>query len=293
MKRTEKMRVAMIGVITLLLFQYCVQPKPIPIELEQAPSRIAIASQIIPGEAMIISVSKSFSALINADTNQQNIFNNFLVDKGRVLLKVNGTTYKMDKLAPGFYGGILAPTATGSVFELEVYDSTTGMSVNSSATYMPVIPIDSAWFDFQPSAFNDTIVFLNLRFKDVVGENYYMINAYRNFTFAGAVTNLEKSLFNKDNSSVTEPINDGGFENRLTTQRVRLDGFRRGDTCTYSLTNIQKDYYTYLVERKRSSRNVTGTILGEPVTYTTNIKNGYGFFTAHVPTIRVKIIPKK
>lgn len=291
MKR-RNFAIAILGISAFLLLQSCVQPKPIPIELEQAPSRIAVASQIIPGEAMIISLSKSFSALINTDTNQQNIYNNFLVDRGRVLLKVNGTTYKLNRIAPGFYGGILAPNAPGSTFELEVYDTTTGMSVNSSAQYMQVIPIDSSWFEKQVSAFDDTVVFLNLRFKDPVGENYYMINAYRNFSFAGAVTNLTNSLFNSNSSGVHEPISDAGFENKLNTSRIRLDGFRSGDTCTFTLTNIQKDYYTYLVERKRASRNVIGTVLGEPVTYTTNIKGGYGFFTAHVPSIKIKIIPK-
>lgn len=295
MKTKIQNKLILIFASFFLLLSACTT-KPLPINLDQAPTKLAIASQIIPGEVMIISVTKSFSALVNTtdSANQQNAFSNFLVDHARVILKANGTTYKLQKFAPGFYGNILAPTAAGSTFDIEVYDTTTGLSVSSSTRYMPAISIDSIWIEEKRIKVlnnTDTQFFANLKFTDPAGSNFYMINAYKNFSFAGGGL-ISGSLFGGNSNSITAPLSDAGFENENHVHRFQLNGFKAGDTATLTLTNIENDYYTYLVERQRAQRNGLSIILGEPVTYTTNIKNGFGFFTAHVPSIRIKIIPK-
>ena len=277
-------KISIISFIALAL--WACTPKPLKIDLVQAPVKLAISTQIVPGQAIIVTVSKSFSALQQTDSNS--LLSQFLVEHARVILTANGTDFKLTKIAPGIYGNLIGPNAPGTVFNLAVYDSTTGLSITSQTKYYETVSIDSLWFD-RIILVDDTNYFANIRFVDPAGQNHYMINTYKN---SDAFTRIDGSdiLFDGNNGVRTTPVSDAIFTQALHTERVPLFNYKKGDTLTVTLSNISPDYYKYLVERNRARRNGLGTALGEPVTLTTNIVGGYSFFTAIIPNIRRKVI---
>lgn len=275
-----------IGGLWLLGTLASCQPEPLPITLPQKESQLVIFSQIFPGEAMLIGVTRSFGALTRTDTgNASGVFNSMVVERARVVLNYNGQSDTLQKLAPGFYGGIAAPSSPGTQFYLEVYDSATGQSVSSVTTYTPQASFDSLTFETKVRPF-DTLTTMTMVFDDLPGSQYYMINAFKGNSIVLQNPNVN-SLFQGAGNEVTEPLADATFSQTRQRISVNLPGIRKGDTCVVSLTTITKEYYTYLVQRQRSSRNGLGTVLGEPVNYTTNIQRGLGFFTAHIPFFRI------
>jgi hypothetical protein len=58
------------------------------------------------------------------------------------------------------------------------------------------------------------------------------------------------------------------------------------DTIGVSVSNISQGYYEFLDLYGRAGSPLT-QITGEPIDYPTNVTNGYGYFTTHVPDLHV------
>jgi hypothetical protein len=55
-----------------------------------------------------------------------------------------------------------------------------------------------------------------------------------------------------------------------------------------TLSNVSKGYFDYLSARQRGGSGFAGA-LGEPITYPSNIVNGYGYFSSHYPSISYSV----
>lgn len=275
---------------TIALF--ACRPEPLPINLKQAPPKLVISSQVIPGGLILVSVTKSFSALENTDTNMNELIDKITVSRARVEIIQNGNREKLDLIVPGFYGLISGNLTANQKIDLEVYDSSSGLSVSSSAVILPQVEIDSIQYSKRIGVL-DTLVRAKVFFKDLPGENYYMVNFIKGGEIVNnAIKNPQSVLINNNESQATFAITDQLFENTVHGEVCELpSSFKKGDTVNVALSHISREYYTYLVQKQRSARNGWGNIFGEPVNYLTNIKNGYGFFTAHWPSALTEILP--
>ena len=54
------------------------------------------------------------------------------------------------------------------------------------------------------------------------------------------------------------------------------------DSITIVIASISKSYYDFLDAYKKGN-SFFSQILGEPINYPSNIENGVGVFTAHIP----------
>lgn len=268
------------------------RPEPIPIQLPATEGEIVVASQVIPNTTMIVALSRSFSALTPTDTGAGNdLLSQILVTRGLVTVSYDGRTDTLQPIAPGFYGTFTTPLKASITYSLNVYDSLTGKSVSAETRVEPRVFIDSAWVTMSVSG-RDTSRKLYVRFDDPEGEQFYMMNVYRNSDFiAQSISNPLNIFRTTQNNVMTYPISDKLFSGTSYTNETNISGwFGKGDTLTVTLSSISRDYYTYLVQKQRAARNGMGAFFGEPVNYTTNVRNGLGFFTAHWPDFAQRIL---
>ena len=273
------------------IFTAC-QPEPLPIKLPQEEEKIVVASQIVPNNTMILALSRTFSALTQTDTGVGNdLLDKILIDRGFVTVGYNGQIDTLVKVAPGFYGSFTTPLLNNVVYELYVYDSTTGKSVTAETRLQPSVHLDAMFIETQ-STLKDTNRTLYLSFNDPAGENYYMINVYKNRDFVlNTISNPAEIFSTNPDAQATYPLSDKLFAKGPHTEAIDIsDWFGKGDTLTATLSSISADYYAYLVQKQRAARNGLGAFFGEPVNYTSNVRNGYGFFTAHWPSSRQIIL---
>ena len=292
MKNKLFLHIALGFALLLLSTAQSCRPEPIPIKLKSAPQKLVVASQVIPGNIMIIALSKSFDALTYTDTGASNDFlSQILVSRARVTIAYNGTVDTLFKLTDGFYGSISSSFTPGVNYTLKVYDSTTGLSAEAATTMLPQVSIDSAWVSAEINS-GDTFRYLYVKLNDPAGSNQYMINLYRNTDFVRNSISNPSSVFGAFGNTGTRTValTDAVFNQNPHTEKINIDDFSKGDTLTMTLSNISSDYYEYLVQQARAERNGLGAIFGEPVNFTTNVRGGYGFFTAHWPTSRILFI---
>lgn len=285
-------KIAITLITTSLLILHSCRPEPIPIQINPAPQKLVVASQVVPGNLMIIALSKSFGALTYTDTNPgSDLLSQLLVTKARVTISYNGITDTLYKLTDGFYASINSPFTANTEYTLRVFDSASGLSAQATTRMLPSASPDSVWTSTELRS-GDTFRYINVRFSDPTGNNYYMVNLYRNTDFVrNTITNPTSVFGNFGNDGTrTLALSDALFDKQMHTEKINIDDYQKGDTLTVTLSNISADYYEYLIQKARSERNGLGAIFGEPVNFTSNVRGGYGFFTAHWPTARVVII---
>lgn len=268
------------------------KPEPIPLKLPKSPSEIVVSSQIIPNSSMIISLSRTFDALIPTDTGAgKDLLDHILVNHARVTVAYNGKVDTLSRIAPGFYGTFNTPLADQVLYKLQVYDSTTGKSVWAETRMHSKPKLDSAYLVNKLSG-KDTQRTLHLHLTDKPGVTFYMINLYRNTDFFVNTIKNPSGIFNSKNSNqINIPLTDKLFSGINHREEIDLSGWiQKGDTLTVTMSAISQEYYTYLVQKQRAARNGLGAFFGEPVNYTTNVIKGRGFFSAHWPDFKTWVI---
>ncbi len=254
------------------------RPKPIDINVDSAPSKLVVFSHAIPNNVMIISLTKSFSALDGLTEAQ---FADLLVSDAFVQVKVDGIVYDFYELTPGFYASFTSVISDAKEFELIAsHDGETITSNTSTSTKVN-------FKTFQPiveKTISDTNVFLQLAFDDIPNQqNYYMINVYRK-NASGGVDGV--NYFNNGNNTLAETILLSDLEfNGTYDKTIKFDNLYHLDSIAVTLSNISKEYYNYLTIRTQSG-SLFNQLNLEPLNYPTNIENGYGFFNAHIPDVK-------
>lgn len=276
--------------LTMLVMVTSCRPKPIDIELEQAPVKLVISSQIVPNALTIITVSKSFGALEssdNADSNSNTFVDQLMVKDAKISISYNNIKDDLIKIpdAPGIYASFTTPHIVNTEYTLEVYDPETGMSVSAKATMLKTIPFDSLRAERGVGEDSNNVI-VHLAFTDPTDEiNWYLLNFYT----TGQDTSQQGSLFEKQTASeVSVLLSDLDFENSIVSGQKTMYNWS-SDTVFASISNISQGYYDYLLARKKSG-GIVSSMLSEPISYPSNINGGYGFFTTHFPDIQMVIV---
>ena len=279
--------------IAIITFTAC-QPKPIDIEVEQAPPKLVIYSQVIPNSVMLIYVSKSFGALDysendKADTSRNALLDRIMVKNANVSISYNGITDELKAIPeiPGLYASITIPQFINTEYKLSVIDPETALSIKSKSTMLKQIPFDevSAKVGEGEDSIN-TIV--SVKFTDPADEiNWYMINIYGNNKENDDPNNI---FMKSTGNNVIALLDDQGFNGeQFIGEQIMYQWV--SDTVFASISNISQQYYDYLVLHKKGGSAIN-QIFAEPINYPTNIEGGYGFFNTHYPDPRIIIVEK-
>lgn len=272
-------------VFSVMIISSCT--KPLDINIPQTPSKLAIFTQIIPNQIMMVGVTRSFSALTDITGATGDTMNGgILVRRAFVTLKHNNDVDTLKYLTDGIYGTTKANLIDGDVYELYVYDSTTQQAVSSKAQVKPLVQ-DSMRIVVTRTA-EDTTADISFRITDDPStEDYYYINIARGGkqNFLNDTTGYFKGL---DVSTQLMLVSDKEAVNHIIEREynstLMIDTFSVGQSDSLSITiaSISREYYLFLDAYKRN-KSLFNQIFGEPINYPSNVVNGLGVFTAHLP----------
>ncbi len=272
----------------------------LPIEVEPAPSRLVVSSVMGPEQSLLITVSRSFSALsaTDVDSLSSDFINRLLIDNAGVFLRYGETTDTLAHLfdIPGLYGGFFSELEPYQLLDLTVHDSLTGEIVTATTELLPPVALEAVSLSEEIDAQGDTTTVLVYRFADPPGENFYALHAY-NLPASSVLDSLfiddeENPVFANDEDLVFYEtlITDQAFTDAVIADTVRLPFVSVNDTIAVSLAHISEGYFRFLDARRRTG-GLVSSLANEPVNHPTNVIGGLGFFTAHQP--RAVVVEKR
>lgn len=278
----------------LFLFLPSCNPAPIEVNLPQQDPKLVISSQIIPGDFMLVTVTRSFSALKGEeqkDDSSTAFLRSVLVDHAQVVITHDGQSDTLFRVSPGVYLSTVILIDPLTHIGLSVYDSVKGDRVTAESYMKPRVPLIESYIDYKLEG-TDTIYYLNYSFIDPPENNWYVASVLR-FNSAETFVQNNANVFGTNNNYVFEKVfydKSLPAQNAEVEQEERLREVRKGDSVAVVFSNISMEYFGFL-EARRRSQGLINIITGEPVNYPSNIKGGYGFFNTHNPDIRTLVVP--
>lgn len=283
-------------VVSLLLFS-C-KPEAIELDVPQAPEKIAVASQQVEGGFMVLTLSRTFSALSNkkpnlADSNM--VLPEELLVKGALVKLMHGDEQiVLTEVSPGVYAAEELMQSVYSSYTLQVVDAEKGQTLSAQTVMLPQVQFDAV--DVQQNPQKTTEYSIHYAFTDLPGTiNWYVVNYYTK-------DNRKDSL--PDNPANVDYIAKRMLEQRLDYDLICEADLQGGqynitkrftnnqlDTFAVALSNISEGYYEFLKAQKKYN-TLVNQIRGEVVNLPTNISNGYGYFNLHTPHVKVVDLSK-
>ena len=279
--------------IALVLFTVSCRPKPLEITLDAAPQKLVIASQVVPDNVLGVLVTRSFPALEHnifvSGTNNvsQGFIDQVIVENAIVTVTYAGTTdtlYAVDTI-PGLYVSVSTLQIPYEKYELNVYDPVLNESVSAVSSMLKGVEFDTVY----PVVQNNNSVRLKYAFKDFVGPNYYLLNVYKassNNNLANLDVNSFPFASGKNELIQSVLINDIVYNTASISSEIELNGIVSSDTIGVTLAHISEGYFRFLSAQGKIN-GLIGQFFREPVNVPTNVTNGYGYFSAYDPDVKV------
>jgi len=261
------------------------QPDPLPVDpIPQLKPRIVVSSQLVPGQTVAILLTKSFGALdANGDSDPVSLINKIAINDASVIIENSVGEYTLTFIGNGVYGGVSIPLVYDEVYTLNVESPTMG-KVTASTYVKPPVQFATLGGKFEDTGF-DSLAQVHFSFQDLAGKNYYLLNAQH----VTAEEPPEPTEFLNPKLSIHLFEDDPAVDGQLVVDSIKVI-FRRdsypGDSLLVQLSNISQDYYKFLKLRKENRFNFSDFV-GEPINYPTNVQGGLGWFTLHIPDVRV------
>lgn len=260
---------------------------PDPLEVNNIPTvepKIVVSSQLIPGQAVAVLLTKTVGALeVNDDQDFESLIEQVAVTDATVSISgENGVIQPLTHLGNGIYGAINMNLVEGQRYTLKVNSASMG-SVQATTTVQAFQPFASAEATLYLTG-RDTLARVSYTINDPPGKNYYMVNAQR-----VRRENYEERLINPPLTTVliSDASRDGEtLSDQFTVFSRRID---EGDTLTVFLANVSEDYYRFAQVRE-DTRFGFIEFISEPINYPTNVEGGLGYFNLYVPDGRVFIL---
>lgn len=276
-------------IIYFLPLFFCIigcRPKPLDVVLPDYEPQIVIASQVLPGEVMLIGLTRSFTVLSNEGSKGEadsSTFSNLLIDSALVTIEHSGITDTLVKLADGLYASIQTLDDPGTNYQLRVTDYLLNKTATASAEMLEQIGFDTAYPEIVQTE-EDTVIKVHIKFTDPAGDNFYMVNIYsREILEEGLDLN---SFFENGNNKVeaTKIYSQNDLKTGSNNFTYTLESLDATDSIAVSISNISEGYYDFLKAREKSTGLLT-SITNEPINYPSNIKGGLGYFNTHFPDV--------
>ncbi len=295
--------IQIICLILILGTSACVED--VLVHVEPAEEKLVVSSLFIPDSIIIVTVTRSFSALSakSLEGLENDLINTLLVDRALVTISSKNQIDTLFKLSPGVFIGALKDARPLDLFELNIYDSLTKSSVRSSTQLKSQVKFDSVSVNLRITD-GDTSSFAYYQFLDAAQtDNWYLVQA---FEFP-RLPNLDNINFDVENGEVvlspdtsnqvfftpevnvlfTDLIADITLPNDTVSSEEILP-YIPNDTTIFVVFNIDEGYYDFLQARRRSG-GILASLTREPVNHPTNVDNGYGYFTMHLPFFKAFI----
>jgi hypothetical protein len=272
-------------IITLFLLTACI---PDPLDIDGIPvvkPQIVISTQIVPDESLVVLLTKTFGALdVIDENNPEKVLEQLAVTDAIVTITgPQGTSYTLQSLDNGVYGGLVIPFEVHKQYTLHVNSESLG-EVTATTMVKPMISFEDIRANLYSNEFGDNLAQITHRINDPAGPNWYMLN----------VQEIERNdiLRNVINPrDFTRLIDDTDFDGQRYTEvfKVVPRNYSKGDTILVSLSNISEEYYNF-VKLRLDNRFSLVEFLGEPINYPSNVIGGKGFFNLYIPDFRTFVL---
>lgn len=281
------MKNTLVKYLPLILLTGACRPKPIDIKVKAAPEKLVISSTIVPNQIMVISLTKSFSALesqANSDTVSNAQLEKVLVKGAFVTVSYAGRTDTLEELSDGVYGSATVLLSNYRDYFLYARDNATGQEITATTSMMPYKTFDTINVYKSPKG----VCTVHYRLTDdVSNKNYYVVNFVRKLNNNNS-SGIQRYFVNGngDFENYMELLTDESFTNGVYENTKELSSVGPADSIAVSVANISRGYYEFLSAFKRSG-NFINALTAEPIHFPTNVNNGYGFFNAYYPQVKV------
>jgi Domain of unknown function (DUF4249) len=265
--------------------------KPLPIEVPQLEPKLVVNCQIIPDQIIVVSLTKSFTGLYDANKDTTSKFD-ILVPNGFVTISYDNKVDTLNQLSDGFYVSLNTDLKPNTTYKLFAYDSLTKQTVTAETRMMPRAELKDLKFNRLING-TDTSYEVEYSLTDASTQNdyyYVTISKLNKSLNTPAIPPAISKLFFKTTKLFLHP--DAQAQNGIIKGRDLLIGplgFKPGDTVSVLVAQIDEGYFKYLNAFQRSG-SVLNQLTGEPINFPTNIKNGYGYFAAHPSKIYLKTL---
>lgn len=260
------------------------RPKPIVLNVKTAPNKLVVYSQIIPGNKMLVFLSRTFSPLENSTANNEQLS---LVSGATVRILFDNKTFDFKEYSPGVYKSNFDGYQVDQDYDLLVISGVD--TIKSRTKMLPQLDFNTIKPNIEKSLI-DTTVYINFSFDDIPNvSNWYLLNFYKKQStpiVEGGNNHLPigSNFLGKDSNYLLKTIivSDKEFSDSYS-KKLKLSDVKYNDSIVVTLSNINETYFRYL-SYKVGSGGIINQLNIEPLNYPTNILNGYGFFNAHSPS---------
>jgi hypothetical protein len=279
----------------LMLFAAC-ELLERPLSVEPAEERMSLASLRVGDDAILLSVTRSFSALSAQSMSdlQENAIDALFINQANVQLETAGTLVQAEKLAdiPGMYLLDISQITLGDSVQISVYDSLSQESVVAKTQVMQPIVIDSVGYYRGSFATDFDTLKVYVSDPDTTQNNYFMLQLFDASDFASALTNLDSLFFDAVPQLTSErTFSDLTVKGPQILSRTAIFNSIAPDTILIGIAHIEENYFRYLDARKRNNEGAGG-IFNEPIQFPGNVKGGYGYVSMHLIQYRLFIKPE-
>jgi len=271
------------GIMISIFVVACI-PEPLPIDnIAKLQPKIVVSSQLVPGGALVVLVTKSVSALeAGWGSNPEDIIAKAAISDAEVSITVGDATVSLPNLGTGLYGNINLDLQPNRDYMLKVKSPELG-EVYSITQAKPFIPFRTVQATLYKSQFDSTAS-VRYSLQDPVGANWYMVNIQK-FSQAQNINSLlNPRIF-------THLLSDSAFNGKIWEEefKVLFRRYKLGDTVAVTMASISKEYYQFLKARFER-RYSAGAFASEPLNYNSNVVGGLGYFNLHVPDARIFVL---
>lgn len=285
--------------LTGMLFTGC--EKNINFDLNEAPATLVVDANIENGQAPIVVLTKSLDYFSSINPS---IIQDLFVHDAEVTLSNGTKTHRLKEYAQPVEGGFnfyiysIDPADIATAFNGEL-NTTYTLKINSdgkqyeATTKIPTLAkqIDSLWWKKAPFQDDTSKVIVMIKATDPPGLGNYV------------------RYFTKKNSEQLLPGRNSVFDDQIidgTTYELQVDPgidfnntipqdsnfFKRGDTVTMKLCNIDKASYTFWSTWEFAYQSI-GNPFAQPNKVIGNVSNGaLGAFYGYAASYRTIVIPK-
>jgi hypothetical protein len=257
---------------------------PDPLEVRNIPKikpEIVVSSAFIPGESLVVFLSKSIGALEVSDNDDPMEVLRF-ISVNDAIVTIEGSFGKKPLLflGYGFYGGIDVKFIEGEDYHLSVKSESLG-EVTATTTALPASSFESVEVKKYFNGFDDTLAQVSYTLVDAEVKNNYIITVQ---PISSGSYLVERVLNPRVYNHLVDDEDFNGSEVISDTFVAGWQDYEKGDTVMVSLANISQEYADFIQLRLNNRVGII-EFASEPANYPTNVIGGRGFFNIYTPDI--------
>jgi hypothetical protein len=285
--------------LVLLLFSSC--EKPVDFTLDETTDKLVVEATIENNEPPIVVLTKSLNyfstislaLLVNSFVHDAQVF----ISDGTKSHQLKEYTIPITAGLNLYYYSIDSTTNNGTLkgklntnYSLKIIQG--GKEYNATTTIPSITKkIDSVWYKPAPRDSANKIILMMVKVTDPVGYGDYVryFTKKNNQAYLPGYTSVYDDQV-IDGTSYDLEVQPGVDRNISSTEDER--SFKKGDTVTLKLSNIDKATYDFWRTMEYSYSSI-GNPFSTPTKVISNISNGaLGYFGGYASQYRTIIIPK-